>query len=316
LQGNCLFNALSDQLYGHQEMHEVLRTATIEHMRDNSDFYRQYMAVNNVRRNPKRKTTATMPTRIDTTYFTEEQLQQQFEEHVEKMGQPGEWADNMEVSAFASALNVHVRLWQADYTYLFSPRVLYTPSDDPAAVDDRQTLHIAYHVSCLTPYRSRVLTMTQTWEHYSSVRKLTGPHTGLPDVHIVPEVISKKRPSPSVDGDDDDQRRRARKRRSPLPLFDSDSTPEGTESSSDESNGFMASQQSQLDIPPPEQIVKPQKLTIKLRGLRTTDLTDSPIPSRTSSPAPIPAPARPPLQAYAAPPSTMNDTPTTSIPTS
>jgi OTU domain-containing protein 3 len=147
VQGNCLFNALSDQLYGHQEMHEVLRTATIEHMRHNSDFYRQYMAVNNVRRNPKRKTTAAVPTRIDTTYFTEEQLQQQFEEHVEKMGQPGEWADNMEVSAFASALNVHVRLWQADYTYLFSPRVHYVPGDDPTAVDDRQTLHIAYHVS-------------------------------------------------------------------------------------------------------------------------------------------------------------------------
>ncbi|EAT84125.2 hypothetical protein SNOG_08957 [Parastagonospora nodorum SN15] len=261
--GNCLFNALSDQLFGHQEMHEVLRTATIEHMRDNSDFYRQYMAVNSVRRNPKRKTTTAVPTRIDTTYFTEEQLQQQFEEHVEKMGQPGEWADNMEVSAFASALNVHVRLWQADYTYLFSPRVHYTIGDDPSAADDRQTLHIAYH----------------TWEHYSSVRNLAGPHTGKPEVHIVPEMISKKRPSPSVDGDDDDQRRRARKRRSPLPLFDSDSTPEGTESSSDESNGPMASQQSQAHVPPPENYVKPQKLTIKLRGLRTTDA--SPLPSRT-----------------------------------
>lgn len=148
-QGNCLFNALSDQLYGHQEMHEVLRTATIEHMRHNADFYRQYMAVNNVRRNPKRKTTAALPTRIDTSYYTEEQLQQQFEHHVEKMGQPGEWADNMEVSAFASALNVHVRLWQADYTYLFSPRIYYLPTDDPTAIDDRQTLHIAYHVSSL-----------------------------------------------------------------------------------------------------------------------------------------------------------------------
>jgi OTU domain-containing protein 3 len=143
VQGNCLFNALSDQLYGHQEMHEVLRTATIEHMRDNSDFYRQYMAINNVRRNPKRRTTAATHTRIDTTYYTEEQLQQQFEEHVEKMGQPGEWAD----SAFASALDVHVRLWQADYTYLFSPRPSYVSSDDSTAADDRRTLHIAYHVS-------------------------------------------------------------------------------------------------------------------------------------------------------------------------
>jgi OTU domain-containing protein 3 len=159
-QGNCLFNALSDQLYGHQEMHEVLRTTTIEHMRDNSEFYRQYMAVNSVRRNPKRKSTAAVPTRIDTTYYTEEQLQQQFEEHVEKMGQPGEWADNMEVSAFASAVNVHVRLWQADYTYLFSPRLYYASSDDPTAVDDRQTLHIAYHVSPRPQLSSMPLTKT------------------------------------------------------------------------------------------------------------------------------------------------------------
>lgn len=148
-QGNCLFNALSDQLYGHQGMHKVLRATTIEHMKSNADFYRQYMAVNNVRRNPKRKTTTAATARIDTSYYTEEQLQQQFEQHVEKMGQPGEWADNMEVSAFASALNVHVRLWQADYTYLFSPRVYYASNDHDSTEDDRQTLHIAYHVSGL-----------------------------------------------------------------------------------------------------------------------------------------------------------------------
>jgi OTU domain-containing protein 3 len=161
VQGNCLFNALSDQLYGNQDMHEVLRAHTIEHMKGNADFYRQYMAVNSVRRNPKRRTAAAASKRIDTTYYTEEQLQQQFEEHVEKMGQPGEWADNMEVSAFASALNVHVRLWQADYTYLFSPRTYYTSEDGVGAEDSRQTLHIAYHVSH-TPHPtsppSRVLT--------------------------------------------------------------------------------------------------------------------------------------------------------------
>ncbi|CBX93715.1 hypothetical protein IAQ61_003602 [Plenodomus lingam] len=274
--GNCLFNALSDQLYGDQEMNEVLRTATIEHMRDNSDFYRQYMTVNNVRRNPKRKTTAALHTRIDTTYYTEEQLQQQFEDHVEKMGQPGEWADNMEVSAFASALNVHVRLWQADYTYLFSPRNYYVPNDDAASVDHRKTLHIAYH----------------SWEHYSSVRNLAGPHTGPPQVHITSEMITKKRSSPSIDGDHDDQHSRARKRRSPLPLFDSDSTPEGTESSSDESNGgLISSQQSCPELPLAEQNAKPQKLTIKLRGLRTTDPIDLSVKSRSSTPAPLPVSA-------------------------
>lgn len=286
-QGNCLFNALSDQLYGDQEMNEVLRTATIEHMRDNSDFYRQYMAVNSVRRNPKRKTTAALPTRIDTKYYTEEQLQQQFEEHVEKMGQPGEWADNMEVSAFASALNVHVRLWQADFTYLFSPRTYYMPNDDTAPRDNRQTLHIAYHVRARSSFPPAWTNDCQSWEHYSSVRNVAGPHTGPPQVNITPEMITKKRSSPSIDGDYDDQHTRARKRRSPLPLFDSDSTPEGTESSSDESNGGpISSQHSHSAAAPSEQSTKPQKLTIKLRGLRTTDPIDTSLTSRPSTPAP------------------------------
>jgi OTU domain-containing protein 3 len=142
--GNCLFNALSDQLYGHQDENGALRDATIAHMRLNADFYRQYMTVGPSRRNPKRQAAA-LSTRVDTTYHTEEELQRQFDLHVEKMGQPGEWADNMEVSAFASALNVHVRLWQADCTYTLSPRGYY--DNEAGAEDDRAVLNIAYHVS-------------------------------------------------------------------------------------------------------------------------------------------------------------------------
>ena len=123
----------------------MLRIQTIEHMKQHSGFYRQYMAVNSVRRNPTRKTKAAMSTRLEATACTEEELQRQFEQHVEKMGQPGEWADNMEVSAFASAFHVHVRLWQADYTILISPSFDHQ-YDEPGAVDDRQTVHIAYHV--------------------------------------------------------------------------------------------------------------------------------------------------------------------------
>jgi OTU domain-containing protein 3 len=139
--GNCLFNALSDQLYGHQDQNGALRDATIAHMRVNADFYRQYMTVGPSRRNPKRQAAASS-TCIDTSFHSEEELQRQFDLHVEKMGQPGEWADNMEVSAFASALNVHVRLWQADYTYTFSPY-----ANEAGAKDDRAVLNIAYHVS-------------------------------------------------------------------------------------------------------------------------------------------------------------------------
>lgn len=132
--------------------------------------------------------------------------------------------------------------------------------------------------------------IVQSWEHYSSVRNITGPHMGAPNVHITPKMVTKKRPSPSIDGDDDDQMPRARKRRSPLPLFDSDSTPEGTESSSDESNGPVLSQRCNFDLPAQEQHVRPQKLTIKLRGLRTSDPSSSAASSRASSPAPTKTP--------------------------
>ena len=134
----------------------------------------------------------------------------------------------------------------------------------------------------------------QSWEHYSSVRNNAGPHTGEPVVTVIPRQTSlRKRPSPSLslDGEDEDDLPRARKRRSPMPLFDSDSTPECTESSSDESNGPISSQ-TQLEIPDPEHGTKPQKLTIKLRGLRTTDnaepLTAIPpsIMTNTSLPSP------------------------------
>jgi OTU domain-containing protein 3 len=280
-------------------MHHVLRAETIEHMKANADFYRQYMAVNSVRRNPKRKTATAAASDVDTAYYNEEQLQKQFDDHVEKMGQPGEWADNMEVSAFASALNVHVRLWQADFTYLFSPREDYSSHEASGAVDDRQTLHIAYHVSHdLMDFGIFHLIHLQTWEHYSSVRNAAGPHTGIPNIKFTAEMLSKKRPSPSVDGEHDDQMHRARKRRSPLPLFDSDSTPEGTESSSDESSGMMFSQ-SQLDPSPPEheRVVKPQKLMIKLRCLRTSDGTPSPAPSRASTPVPAAASVAPTAKA-------------------
>ena len=119
------------------------------------------------------------------------------------------------------------------------------------------------------------------------MRNAAGPHVGEPNVKFNAEGLSKKRPSPSVDGEHDDQASRTRKRRSPLHLFDSDSTPEGSESSSDESSGLMSSfQQSQLDVPPVP-VARAPKLTLKLRCLRTTDTTPSPAQTRSSTPAPL-----------------------------
>ena len=56
--GNCLFNALSDQIYGDQSSHAAIRTQVICYMRDHAAYYKQFIDVNpggGTRRNPKRK---------------------------------------------------------------------------------------------------------------------------------------------------------------------------------------------------------------------------------------------------------------------
>ena len=83
--------------------------------------------------------------------------------HLARMAEGGTWGDNMEITAFASAYNVDVKIYQKDFAYVI------TGGSD---VKERPVVHIAYHV----------------WQHYSSIRNLDGPHTGIP--HVTVKVLS------------------------------------------------------------------------------------------------------------------------------
>ncbi|KAF2750518.1 cysteine proteinase [Sporormia fimetaria CBS 119925] len=221
--GNCMFNALSDQLYGHQGEHQALRTRTIEHMREHAKFYAQYMVMDPVRRNPRRTTrAASRPSApVQLSLYSEEEQMKEYESHLQRMGKSGEWADHMELAAFASALDVDIHLWQPEGHYTVHPRTginsMPSKGDHP---QDRAVLHIAYH----------------KYEHYSSVRNLQGPHFGLPCVKYQSEaVVSRKRPSVQREADDLSSSPRAPKKRSPVHRRDSDTTPECSERSSNES---------------------------------------------------------------------------------
>lgn len=69
----------------------------------------------------------------------------------------------MEITAFSNAYDVDVKIYQRDFAYIVS-----------GGGDgwDRPVAHIAYHM----------------WEHYSSIRNLEGPHSGLPEVK--PKALS------------------------------------------------------------------------------------------------------------------------------
>ncbi|KAI9827184.1 MAG: hypothetical protein M1832_005321 [Thelocarpon impressellum] len=159
--GNCLFNALSDQMYGDQDGQQRIRARVIEYMRDHAAYYKQFMDVSTGggnRRNPKRKTTGAFSGPVSARLPSPEQVDAVFEAHLQRMAKGGTWGDNMEISAFSAAYAVDVKIYQRDLAYMVS-------GGEPG--DGRQVVHIAYHV----------------WEHYSSIRNLGGPHTGPPEVH-------------------------------------------------------------------------------------------------------------------------------------
>ncbi|KAL8718804.1 MAG: hypothetical protein Q9225_004114 [Loekoesia sp. 1 TL-2023] len=154
--GNCLFHALSDQLYGDQSKDKELREATILYMRANGDSFKHFLEVHpggGTRRNPKRKNAGTFSTKSEAASAAD--VDAVFEGHLNRMAKGGTYGDNMEVVAFSEAFNVNVIIYKRDFAYCIK--------DD--AKCRSKTLYIAYH----------------TYEHYSSVRNVRGPHTGIPN---------------------------------------------------------------------------------------------------------------------------------------
>ena len=139
--GNCLFNALSDQLFGDQSKHGELRLGVIRHMRENADHYKKFIAIHpggGSRRNPKRKNAGSFSTPFDNTRPTPEEINRVFESHLQQMARGGTYGDNMEISAFSKAFRVDVKIYQRDFAYVVSTKPVGTVVP---------VVHIAYHVS-------------------------------------------------------------------------------------------------------------------------------------------------------------------------
>ncbi|PIA89360.1 hypothetical protein CB0940_07387 [Cercospora beticola] len=175
--GNCLFNALSDQLYGHQNEHAAIRSRVIDYMREHADYYKQFIDVNpggGIRRNPKRKNAGSYSSPASFQPPSPADIDRVFENHLASMARGGTYGDNMEIVAFSSAMGYDVKIYQRDYAFMVSG------GSDGEGDTSRPVAHIAYH----------------TWEHYSSIRNLDGPHTGMPNVQVKvlsPEEEAKQR---------------------------------------------------------------------------------------------------------------------------
>jgi hypothetical protein len=141
-------------------------------MREHANYYKQFIDVHpggGIRRNPKRKNAGGYSN--PSTNFappTTSEVDRVFESHLESMARGGTWGDNMEITAFAAAFAYDVKIYQRDFAFIVSPNILHEsqPEEPRDLTSARPTAHIAYH----------------SWEHYSSIRNLDGPHAGPPNV--------------------------------------------------------------------------------------------------------------------------------------
>mmetsp|Transcript_3617 Transcript_3617/g.12048 ORF Transcript_3617/g.12048 Transcript_3617/m.12048 type:complete len:218 (+) Transcript_3617:173-826(+) len=78
--GNCQFRAISDQIYGSQQHHGLVRAACVEQLLLGRERYKDYVIAEN------------------------------FEEYVEKMAKDGEWGDHVTLKATADALGTDINL--------------------------------------------------------------------------------------------------------------------------------------------------------------------------------------------------------------
>jgi len=165
----------------------MIRTQVIDYMRENASYYKQFIGVHaggGVRRNPKRKTAGSFSTPLDTSLPSPEELDRVFDSHLVRMAQGGTYGDNLEIVAFSASFGYEVKVYQRDYAYMIS-----AIQDDSS----KGVCHIAYHVSFTRPCKTNTVAdfALQTWEHYSSIRNLDGPHAGVPNV-VVKEITSEE----------------------------------------------------------------------------------------------------------------------------
>ncbi|KAF8885637.1 hypothetical protein BD779DRAFT_1532876 [Infundibulicybe gibba] len=187
--GNCLFRALADQLYGSPSQHAQLRADVCD-----------WIAAHKSRYEP----------------FVEDE--RGLDVHLRCMRENGTYGGHLELSAFAHLMRRNVKVIQPGLVYVIEwaaggdPAADATPSastsssgakpdsradrhtrrdrrppaDKPPEPDgdeqdgDTGTIYVAYH----------------DWEHFSSIRSLRGPHTGLPGVREMPAPAELAPPPP------------------------------------------------------------------------------------------------------------------------
>ncbi|KAH8042131.1 hypothetical protein MRX96_028618 [Rhipicephalus microplus] len=139
--GNCLFRALNDQLEGHTRNHLKYRFETVQYMKEH---------------------------RNDFEPFVEDDVP--FDQHLHNLGQPGTYAGNDAIVAFAKLRELVIVIHQ-----LNTPLWQVKGTDKPNATE----LHLSYH----------------NGDHYNSVRKIGDNTQGPASIRLAAARADKQQNS-------------------------------------------------------------------------------------------------------------------------
>ncbi|KAJ7500759.1 hypothetical protein B0H11DRAFT_2155417 [Mycena galericulata] len=185
--GNCLFRALSDQLYGSPTRHAQLR-------KDVCDWIARHKA----RYEP----------------FVEDE--RGLDVHLKCMRENATYGGHMELSAFAHLTRRNVKVIQPGLVYVieWAAGAPLSPTLPSSSTSASSSTAIANPNTTSTSTLSISASVYHDWEHFSSIRNLKGPHTGLPVVRETPApAYPSYPPSPTLGSDPKQSKADAKERK-------------------------------------------------------------------------------------------------------
>ncbi|KAH8596099.1 hypothetical protein B0O99DRAFT_621026 [Bisporella sp. PMI_857] len=162
--GNCLFRAVSDQLYGHQDQHQAIRRAMVTQLRSEPHEYRPYIdfqahgqsELRRSKRENRNPSYRSAPVPI-IRELSEAEKAGVWEAYVRRVSKDREWGDHLELKAIARAYNINIKVHvQTSTESGYLGDIVYGGDEGI----DRPVAHVAFH----------------GWRHYSSVRFNAGGH--------------------------------------------------------------------------------------------------------------------------------------------
>jgi OTU-like cysteine protease len=137
--GNCLFRALSDQLYNTTERHDNIRQTVVGYLRTNRAHFEPFVLANVeenlIRSQPTTRSSRSRKFGID---------QDPFETYLENMAKPNTWGGEIEITAFCEVFDRDVLIHRpTDAECPFNQMV----NSKRAAGQPKVFLHISFGVS-------------------------------------------------------------------------------------------------------------------------------------------------------------------------